>query len=29
MKLLESIIGKSIYKVLSDVEKSIYEDIEY
>ncbi|MBE5106732.1 HD domain-containing protein [Bacillus thuringiensis] len=28
-KELESLIGKSIYTLLSDVEKSIYEDIEY
>ncbi|CCW05341.1 phosphohydrolase [Bacillus thuringiensis] len=28
-KELESLIGKSIYTVLPDVEKSIYEDIEY
>ncbi|TKI90035.1 phosphohydrolase, partial [Bacillus cereus] len=26
---LEALIGKSIYTVLPDVEKSIYEDIEY
>ncbi|MFB5563139.1 HD domain-containing protein [Bacillus cereus] len=28
-KELEALIGKSIYTVLPDVEKSIYEDIEY
>ncbi|MED4442280.1 HD domain-containing protein [Bacillus thuringiensis] len=28
-KELEALIGKSIYKVLPDVGKSIYEDIEY
>ncbi|MDA1761635.1 HD domain-containing protein [Bacillus cereus] len=28
-KELEALIGKSIYAVLPDVEKSIYEDIEY
>ncbi|MCW9132325.1 HD domain-containing protein [Bacillus paramycoides] len=28
-KELESLIGKSIYILLTDVEKSIYEDIEY
>ncbi|ANC19824.1 phosphohydrolase [Bacillus cereus] len=28
-KELEALIGKSIYTVLHDVEKSIYEDIEY
>ncbi|MRD38266.1 HD domain-containing protein [Bacillus thuringiensis] len=28
-KELEALIGKSLYTVLPDVEKSIYEDIEY
>lgn len=28
-KELEALIGKSIYTVLPDVEKSVYEDIEY
>ncbi|MGX5488442.1 HD domain-containing protein [Bacillus cereus] len=28
-KELEALIGKSIYTILPDVEKSIYEDIEY